>query len=68
MVAVTITSGMTAYQVSKLLEQAGVVDDARDFDDYLIENDMEDQILSQKVEVEVGADYETIAHIITHFR
>lgn len=67
-VAVTITSGMTAYQVSKLLEQAGVVDDARDFDDYLIENDMEDQILSQKVEVEVGADYETIAHIITHFR
>lgn len=66
-VAITIKAGMTAYQVSKMLEDAGVIENAYDFDNYLIENDKAEQILSQKVEIKIGSDYETIAKLITNY-
>ncbi len=64
-VTITIKSGASSYGVSKDLEAAGLVESARDFDTYLCDNGYSRKIRIGTYEIEVGADEEEIAKIIT---
>lgn len=63
--SITIRPGMTAKQVSQLLENQGVIASAESFSLYLLENNLTQKIISKKVEIAVNTDYETIAAMIT---
>ena len=65
-VTFTIVSGMDSYDVCKLLNDQGVVDDALAFDDYLVKNGYANRISTGEYTVEKGEDYETIAKRLTN--
>ena len=60
-----IASGITSYDVAKLLEKGGAVDSASDFDDYLCDNHYDNRINHGVFKIPSGAGYEEIARIIT---
>lgn len=61
----TIVSGMWSDKVAGELQAMGVVENAAEFDQYLIKNGYADKIVVGTFEIPVGAPYEEIAHIIT---
>lgn len=61
----TITSGMWSDRVARELQAMGVVENAADFDKYLIQNGYADKIVVGTFEIQVGASYDEIARIIT---
>ena len=62
---VTIPGGMSSDQVAAVLEREGFVDNAVTFNRYLIDRGMDRYIHSGVKTIPEGADYETIANIIT---
>ncbi|ROR30797.1 YceG-like family protein [Mobilisporobacter senegalensis] len=64
-IKVTIKSGMYSYSVSKALEDAGVIDSAKEFDQYLIKHNYQRRIIPGTYEIQEGDSYDKIAEIIT---
>lgn len=61
----TIASGMWSDKVARELQAMGVIEDAADFDQYLIRNGYAERLVVGTFEIPVGATYEQIAQIIT---
>ena len=61
----TISKGMYSHDVADLCESIGLVENAKDFDRYLIQNGYASNIRINRYEIPVGASYEDIARIIT---
>lgn len=64
-VTLTIKSGASSYGVSKNLVELGVIESARDFDNYLCNNGYSKAIRVGTFEIPTDADEEKIAKIIT---
>lgn len=64
-VTVEILRGDSSYTVSKRLEEAGLVADAREFDTYLVDNGHSRSIRAGIYRIPVGASWEEIADIIS---
>lgn len=62
---VVIKSGLLSMSVAKEMEKAGIIDDAEAFDEYIRENGYEKNLQSGKYKIPEGADFETIAKIIS---
>ena len=60
-----IASGMWSDKVARELQAMGVIEDAADFDQYLIRNGYAERLVVGTFEIPVGATYEQIAQIIT---
>ena len=56
---------MTSEDVSAMLESLELVDDARQFNRYLGSIGVQYVIRTGKYQIPVGADYETIANLIS---
>ena len=67
-VTVTVNRGTGSRAICNRLEELGLIEDARDFDQYLIDNGYSKRISVGTYEIETGADWETIAKIITKSR
>lgn len=65
MVSFTVVSGMSSWNVATILKDQGVIEDASEFDSYLVENGYSSRINVGEYSVSVGADYDTIAKLIT---
>ncbi|MGN0151359.1 MAG: hypothetical protein ACI39Q_02695 [Wujia sp.] len=62
---ITVVGGMGSEQVAKLLEEAGIIKDAADFDSYLNKNGYSTRIEIGTFEVNSGMTYEEIATILS---
>lgn len=62
---VNIIKGSYSYTVSKLLEDAGIIDSAREFDQYLVKHDFQKRIIPGTYEIEENSSYNQIAELIT---
>lgn len=60
-----VRSGLLSSSVAREMEEQGIIDSADKFDDYLEKNGYGRMVRSGKYKIPVGADYETIAKIIT---
>lgn len=65
---VVVHSGDSSDTVSRALEEAGLVENAKKYDQYLINNGYSRRISPGTYEMELGTDEETIAKIITKSR
>lgn len=65
MVNFTVVSGMSSWNVATILRDQGVIEDASDFDSYLVANGYSSRINVGEYSVAVGTDYETIANMLT---
>ena len=63
-IEVSISSGMNSENISEALQAAGVIDNARDFNQYLIRNNMGRYIKSGDYSLRNGMSYEEIADIL----
>lgn len=64
-VTITVSSGMWSEDVSKLLENNGVVDNAGSFNTFLIENGYQHRIRTGEYTLLKGTSFEEIAKTIT---
>lgn len=64
----TVSSGQSSYTVSKALVEAGLVEDALDFDQYLVDNGYSKRISPGTYEIPLNSTQEEIAKIITRSR
>lgn len=62
---ITIGRGADSYSVSKDLEAAGLIENAREYDAYLCENGYSKRISIGTYEIPIGTGQEEIAKIIT---
>lgn len=60
-----VRSGLLSSSVAREMEEAGIIDDADSFDDFIEKNGYGKMLRSGKYDIPNGADYETIAKIIT---
>lgn len=67
-VTFTVKSGYNSDKVSKLLKEAGLVENAGEFDRFLVKEGYANRISVGTYEIEVGASMERIAKIITKSR
>lgn len=63
-VTITIATGMLSDKVADMLQSAGVIEDSKDFNRYLIANKYDTQILKGNVTVKKGASYAEIAKLL----
>lgn len=63
---INIRSGMTSIDVSILLEQTGIVKNQKEFDEYLVDNKLNDRIQIGKYELNSKMTFAEIAELITH--
>lgn len=64
-ISVDVISGMDSGSVSKLLYAAGVVNDAAEFDRYLVNNNYANNIRTGNYVIPKGSSYDEIAKILT---
>ena len=64
-VRIEISGGQYSDVVCKKLAEAGLVDDAKAFNDYLVQKDYDNAILPGVYEIPKGATYEEIAVLLT---
>lgn len=64
-VDITIKGGMSSYPVCQRLQELGVIEDASDFDDYLIKNGYANRISVGTHTLTIGMSYEEIAIAIS---
>ena len=64
-VTVTVRSGAGSLEICNRLKEAGLIEDARAFDQYLIDQGYSKRISVGTYSIPVGADWEKIAKIIT---
>lgn len=60
-----VRSGLLSSSVAREMQEAGIIDDADAFDDYIEKSGYGKMLRSGKYKIPKGADYETIAKIIT---
>lgn len=60
-----VRSGLLSSSVSREMEEAGIIEDSHEFDEYLEKKGYARQVRSGTYKIPVGADFETIAKIIT---
>lgn len=65
LVTFTIKKGMSSRMVSELLAESGLVEDAQDFDRYIIQKGKAGVIMVGTYELPKGSDYKTILDTIT---
>lgn len=63
-IEVSISAGMNSESVSEVLQAAGIIDSARDFNNYLIQNNMGRYIKSGEYQLKSGMSYAEIANIL----
>ena len=63
-VTITVNRGDASYTVCTKLVEAGVIEDAREFDSYLSQNGYDKRIITGTHEVPIGGTYEEIAQAI----
>ena len=61
---IPVRSGMGSYEVAVLLKDAGIIDNASDFDSYLIRNGYATQIRIKSQEFNSNMSYEEIAKLL----
>lgn len=64
-ITIVIESGMDSYSISRMIAEAGLVEDAGSFDNYLYELGASRYIRAGTYEIPAGTDMEEIAKIIT---
>lgn len=64
-VKISIHNVHYATQASDILLQAGVIEDANDFTEYLVNNGYSSKIREGEYDIQRGASYDVIAKIIT---
>ncbi len=64
-IRVEISGGQYSDVVCKKLEEAGLVDNAKAFNDFLVQKDYDNSILPGVYEIPKGATYEEIAVLLT---
>lgn len=64
-VSITVERGSSSYPVCQKLQEAGIIDDAAKFDDYLVEHGYANRISVGTHKVKKGMDYKTIADLIS---
>ena len=67
-VTVVIEAGTTSYQVSRMLAEAGLVENAVEFDNYLCDNGYSTNIAAGTYEIWPGTSQEEIINLITKKR
>lgn len=67
-VTITVVKGDSSISVSRDLEEAGLVESAKDFDRYLCNNGYDKRISVGTYEIPIGTSEEKIAKIITRSR
>lgn len=66
-VEITLEDGAPPSNISDALEDAGIIDDARDFNDYLEDNDLSGSVKPGTYEVDSEMSYSEISDIITTY-
>ncbi|GIO23128.1 endolytic transglycosylase MltG [Oceanobacillus sp. J11TS1] len=66
-VEVTLENGMPPSNISDSLEEAGIIDDAREFNDYLEDNDLSGSVKPGTYKVDSEMSFSEIAEIITTY-
>ncbi len=61
---ISVTSGMTSYEVAMLLQEAGIIEDYLDFDNYLNQNGYSTQIRINDYEFNSNMTYEELAEAL----
>ena len=64
-VTITVNRGYSSEKVSALAQEAGLIQDARDFNLYLCENGYDKRIVTGVHQIPMNATYEEIARILT---
>ena len=64
-VTITVGSGDGSYDVCRKLEELGIIDDAGDFDSYLMTNRLDSYLLTGSHDIPEGAGYEEIVKLLT---
>ena len=67
-VSITVQSGSGSGTVCRQLEEAGLIESAASFDNYLIDNGYSKKICVGTYEIQIGTTEEEIARIITKTR
>ena len=62
----TITSGMTSSDISSLLEEAGVIQNKMDLDDYIVDQNLAGKIQIGEYEVNSSMSIKQITELITN--
>ena len=62
----TVEHGYSSDRVARILEDAGVIDNAAAFDRYLCSNGYDKRISVGSYQIPAGADYSTVAKLITN--
>ena len=62
----TVERGYSSDRVARILEDAGVIDNAAAFDRYLCSNGYDKRISVGSYQIPAGADYSTVAKLITN--
>ena len=65
MIAITVSRGDSSVKVSRLVQEAGLIEDAQDFDRYLCENGYDKRLSVGVHDIPADAGYEEIAKILT---
>ena len=61
---ITVSSGMGSEEIAALLEEAGLVDSATKFNDWLVENDYDSKLHVGTFKIKAGSKYEDIVKIL----
>lgn len=65
-ITITIEPGMASSHISNLLEDEGLIEDAGEFNDYLLENDYSLYVRMGEHELETGMSHYEIAEALTN--
>ena len=67
-VSITVESGEVSSDVARKLKEAGVISDSKDFVDYLLENNIAENILAGTFEIKPNSSFEEIARTLGALR
>ena len=67
-VTITVESGEVSSDVARKLQEAGVITDSKAFVDYLVENNIAENILAGTFEIQPNSSFEEIARTIGALR
>ena len=67
-ISITVESGEVSSDVARKLKEAGVITDSKAFVDYLLENNIAENILAGTFEIQPNSSFEEIARTIGALR
>ncbi len=67
-ISITVESGEVSSDVSRKLKEAGVITDSKAFVDYLLENNIAENILAGTFEIQPNSSFEEIARTLGALR